>query len=396
MSAKPVAASLSNARIPWLSLAWLSGALLFGLSGLHDYAQCWRRTHRQRQRPSEAVLSVFEDAKQFIGVSRARLVLADNISSPAVAGIVRPTVLLPANIEDQLDQAQLRLVLIHELSHIKRFDVWTAWACWLFGAVHWFNPLLWLAFRKAVEDRELACDEYVLARTQDAGDYGAALLRVWETHAENRATFGVVGIFDGSSEIVRRMRRVLAYRRPTVLKSLVGGCALALAAVCTLTGQVEAPPIPQKIDAPPRVIRRKPVERPQAGIPTSNIETEFIIISVANSAIGKVLRQEPRNMYTAARDLLEKGEAKLRDVSKLSAQNGTHAYAVTLFRTDVEPVLSPDRKWVDLNASMERETTKLVFSANLPLGVQICVGSFEDLETGATAFVFVRSKLVEL
>lgn len=389
--------SAARLQVPWLSLAWLGGFLFCAALGLRAYARFWRMVRRTRRQPSSEILSLFEEARRTSGLARARLLVAESISSPAVAGLFRPAILLPADLERQLDGEQLRLVLLHELAHVRRGDVWTTWACWFLGAVHWFNPVLWLAFRKAAEDRELACDESVLARTQSAGPYGSALLRVWEARARHHATLGIVGIFDGSSEIVRRMHRILAYRRPTLWRSLLGTSVLVLLALCTLTGQTGVPPAPQETGTPPSAAQQNPAQPPPAaGILTSNIETEFIMISIANSAVDKVLTQESRNMYAAARQLLETGEAQLRDVTKLSAQNGTHVYAVTLFRTDVEPVLSPNGKSVNVNASIERKEAKLTFSADLPLDRQTCAGSFADPEMDATAFVFVRAKLIEL
>jgi beta-lactamase regulating signal transducer with metallopeptidase domain len=98
-------------------------------------------------------------------------------SSPALVGLLRPHVALPADFEQRFSAAERELILAHEQVHRDRLDnLWNLLACAL-TALHWWNPLAWWAARRMQADQELACDATVLAaRPQARADYVRALL----------------------------------------------------------------------------------------------------------------------------------------------------------------------------------------------------------------------------
>ena len=105
-------------------------------------------------------------------------------SGPAVLGIVRPRIVLPADFESRFDELERGLMLAHEAVHLRRRDnAWNLLACTMV-VVHWFNPLAWLAWRWIRFDQELSCDAAVLgdapheARPRLVQAYAAALLKV--------------------------------------------------------------------------------------------------------------------------------------------------------------------------------------------------------------------------
>ena len=116
---------------------------------------------------------------------RPALVLTDAISSPAVMGVFRPRVLIPPEVVRGCSSDELRMVLLHELAHVRRFDVAVNWIVTLLRIVHWFNPLLHYAFRRMQVEREMACDEIVLDAIAPGRerDYGLALLHIVELTA---------------------------------------------------------------------------------------------------------------------------------------------------------------------------------------------------------------------
>lgn len=83
---------------------------------------------------------------------------SEKISAPFVLGLVKPKIYLPC----QLDAQDLEYVIAHEKAHICRKDHWWKPAAFLLLTVHWFNPLMWLAFALLCRDIELACDEKVI------------------------------------------------------------------------------------------------------------------------------------------------------------------------------------------------------------------------------------------
>lgn len=147
--------------------------------------------------------------------------LADHIPSPFVLGIFRPVIYLPSD----LPEGERGYILLHERTHIRRLDHVTRALAWLAVAVHWFNPLVWLAFRLAGRDMEMSCDEAVLRRMgRDVrADYSASLLRL---SADGRLPAGPLAF--GGGEVKGRIKNVLGYKKP----AFWAGALALIAVVC--------------------------------------------------------------------------------------------------------------------------------------------------------------------
>lgn len=147
---------------------------------------------------------------------------SEKVTAPAVYGIFRPRIVLPAGCKDA------ELVILHERTHIRRGD--NLWRVLAFGiaAVHWFNPLGWVFLRLCLTDMELACDECVLGvlGADRAKAYAHALLDA----SAQRSVF--ISAF-GGAKIRTRIENILSYRKLTAL-SLAGFAALLAAVAFTL------------------------------------------------------------------------------------------------------------------------------------------------------------------
>lgn len=111
-----------------------------------------------------------------------RLLRSDRRAMPmtwtsGLPGASRPTILLPAEA-DEWPAERRRVVLLHELAHIMRRDCFTQGITQLTCALHWFNPLIWLASKRMQVERERACDDLVLAAGAKPSDYAEHLLRI--------------------------------------------------------------------------------------------------------------------------------------------------------------------------------------------------------------------------
>lgn len=131
----------------------------------------------------------------------------EGISTPFVFGVIRPRVYLPAH----LPSADRRYVLAHERAHIARKDYLVKLAGWGAVCLHWFNPLVWLAFRLMESDMEMSCDETVLRHfgADAKQDYSLALLQL---SSEERVLAGTPVAF-GERSVRSRIRNVLGWRR---------------------------------------------------------------------------------------------------------------------------------------------------------------------------------------
>jgi len=98
---------------------------------------------------------------------------------PLTCGIFRPIIILPADVEEWPLERQ-RVVLCHELAHVKRRDALMSLIADLARLLYWFNPLVWMATRALRYERERACDDYVVASGEKPSEYAGALLELSE------------------------------------------------------------------------------------------------------------------------------------------------------------------------------------------------------------------------
>ena len=150
--------------------------------------------------------------------------LSEKIASPAVYGIVKPKIILPATYKNR----DIDLVILHEKTHIRSFDnLWRVIA-FVIVAIHWFNPFCWLLLKGFLTDLELSCDERVLANlgAERAKDYASSLL-------ESRQGATVFASAFGGAKIRTRIENILSFKKLTwisfaVFVTLIGVIFYAL------------------------------------------------------------------------------------------------------------------------------------------------------------------------
>jgi len=151
-------------------------AVLFVLTySLIGYVQFMRKLRRGYIKPQHFELDILDELTK--GKFTPRLFKSIYVATPMLVGIFKPTIILP---DREYSTEQLYGILLHELTHMRRFDVLVKWLSLLACAAHWFNPLVWVARRQIDRACELACDEAVI-RNMDAysmQNYGETLIAV--------------------------------------------------------------------------------------------------------------------------------------------------------------------------------------------------------------------------
>ena len=203
----PVRPSRENKPVDRASLVpalWLSGVVVLGLSDLGQYLRL---------------------RKKLVGAVPLEqgIYWADYIDTPFVLGVFRPRIYLPSNLPAQ----ELPYILAHERHHIRRCD--HIWKLLAYGAlcIHWFDPLVWVAFVLAGKDMEMSCDEAVIRQLgpQIRGDYSASLLRL----ATGKKRIAVTPLAFGQGDTKGRVLNMAKWKKPKVWVSLL--CFLVCAAV---------------------------------------------------------------------------------------------------------------------------------------------------------------------
>ena len=153
----------------------------------------------------------------------------ETVTSPFVLGVVCPRIYLPFHLNERDADA----IIAHEKAHIKRHDHWWKPFGFLLLTLHWFNPLIWIAYVLLCRDIELACDEKVIKKLnqEQRANYSQALLAYSISHRNiniSPLAFGEVGV-------KKRVRTVLNYKKPSFWIVIVAIIVCIVVAVCFLT-----------------------------------------------------------------------------------------------------------------------------------------------------------------
>jgi beta-lactamase regulating signal transducer with metallopeptidase domain len=169
------------------------------------------------------------------GVRRqTRLLISKQIPGPVSLGFLDPVILIPCAFLGTLSDAELDHILMHELAHLQRRDDWTNLAQRLIEAVLPIQPAIyWLSHRMSLE-REMACDDWVIAATGTAKPYAASLTKVAELAQFGPAGILAAGAAGNQSQLLRRVHHMLDRTRNAAPKLLFGPLAVAVAAVAGL------------------------------------------------------------------------------------------------------------------------------------------------------------------
>lgn len=237
--------SLISKQIPWIPVIYLIGLLSLAAFAAVSYLVCLQKFHRAIP-ISNSYLEQWQKSHPLI--RKIRFCQCSGVASPLTYGIVRPVILVPEKT-DWEDTRQLDYVFLHELYHIRRFDVLLKTAAVVAVCIHWFNPLVWVMVWMFNRDLELSCDEYVI-RTNgyDArADYARTLIAM-----EERNAMPILGYseFGGNVAEERILSIMKAKPASVVSRCLSIGLTVVLGFGCMISVQAEAPSQPQPIPAP--------------------------------------------------------------------------------------------------------------------------------------------------
>jgi bla regulator protein BlaR1 len=249
MAAAPPAPE--NASV--LPILWLAGVLIAMTAGITGYRIKLQAIRAHAVAPDHVLQAEIEEARKAAGLARTPLVwLSREVESPAVSGLLRPVLLLPAGFPATFTATESRLILLHEFSHIKRYDLAQNWLLFALQALHWFNPVIWFAFARLRVDRETACDARVLALEKEdrRSDYGHALLKMQDLPTESGLRLGFLGIFENISGLKTRIVDISRHRRSHPAWQVGGSLLVMVIALFGSTRAEEAVPPAKQPETP--------------------------------------------------------------------------------------------------------------------------------------------------
>ncbi|WP_419823107.1 M56 family metallopeptidase [Anoxybacterium hadale] len=221
-----------------LMVLWIAGILILMLYNGISYIRLCR---------SLATATLFEkselteECRSLVRLGRTvRVFESDKVENPFVYGILSPKVALPASIckdHDPEGQERLKHILLHEFYHIKRWDYLLKPLAFLVLCIHWFNPVLWLAFRFFDKDMEMSCDEGVVTflSAGEKENYAVTLLNM-ALAASGQGRRSVPAFH--ANDVKERVKHIVAYKKPGRAAVLLSAAVLILCAVGLLSNPI--------------------------------------------------------------------------------------------------------------------------------------------------------------
>lgn len=295
----------------WIFVAstiWTSGAVL-GLAGLlTGLVRLRRLTSRCTAVAAGPWRELADDLARAHGLPRIALLQSAEPSVLVTFGTRRPRIVLPAGADSWTD-ARRRVVMAHEVEHIRRGD-WTMHiVAEIVRSAYWFHPLAWLACRRLRHESECACDDAVLARGVDATEYATHLLDVARHAIGRRERFASAPAIAHPSTLERRIAAMLnphRSRQPLTRQAtaLAAGAMLVIAlplTAATLT-QDAAPSLPAPaIDGAPKTIA---AVTPPATAPLAPAVRPAAAATPAVEAVEIVAQEKPASIHGTLYDQL--------------------------------------------------------------------------------------------
>ena len=267
-----------------LTLVWIVGAAVGAVRFVLRYRKSSRILKRITEECTDARLyKSLSDCCGQLGIKRRiRLRKSRFLNSPMLFGIINPLVIIP---DREFTEQQLRMVMMHELTHYKHRDLWISLIASAAQCVHWFNPAVYFIGSSIVTARELCCDESVLEMLEPEvkKDYGRLILSVIESGFNSGLAY-TTSMASTKTNLQKRLKKIVAFRPHSkafklACLMLVGSCVVS--SLTALGFEKAAEIIPEEI--------KEELEKP------INIEDVMSIVSDTGdkAAEATALPQQP-------------------------------------------------------------------------------------------------------
>lgn len=221
----------------WFLLVWIAGMLLLGIytiviSIIFNY----KVTH-SKVITDKDILNILEQCKSKINLKKSiPIIELKEVCSPAISGFINPKILIPPNFLNTINLSDFHYVFLHELCHFKRKDIILNYFIRVLCILHWFNPLIWYAFYRMRQDRELCCDATALSyiNPENTKEYGHTILNLISNLQVLPRVAGVSGMLENKSQIKKRIILIKSFKKDSYKLSVLSVIVLLLFACIML------------------------------------------------------------------------------------------------------------------------------------------------------------------
>lgn len=220
-----------------LPLVWMAGFITTLFISIFMFFTLNKQVKIKKNIECENIKFILEKSKNIMKIKTyINLVVNDDIRTPALCRLIKPTILFPNTMLD-LEDDEIKYILLHELSHYKRKDILVNYLLVLLQCIHWFNPFIWFFFKKIREDMELATDEMVVSKLNEDEykNYARTIITIIERISIVPKNIGVLAMADDKKILRKRIEMIKnsnLFKNKKKLISIIGiSCVLILGSI---------------------------------------------------------------------------------------------------------------------------------------------------------------------
>jgi beta-lactamase regulating signal transducer with metallopeptidase domain len=219
---------------------------------------------------------------------RVELRVSEKMRVPAAIGFIRPAVIIPTWTLEELPAEELKVILLHELAHLRRWDDWTNLTQKVVKALFFFHPAVWWIEGHLTLEREMACDDVVLAQTTNPKAYAKSLLSLAERVGLGKGIALAQAALGRAHQTTQRIMQILDAGRPKATR--VWKPALVLVTAMTAVATMAVPYTPDLVTFEDQ----KPSNLPMVAVSASHPESSTMGTSVIHAVEAKQRILQPR------------------------------------------------------------------------------------------------------
>lgn len=166
--------------------------------------------------------------------------ITNEINSPSLCGIINPKILIPLSMVNNIDNEEMRYIILHELCHYKRKDVLISWLGYIAKTIHWFNPIIYIGLNTMTYDCEAACDEMVLSKLNDKENlkYGNTILNVLHLINIRSTVPGTTSMVTSKKRLKDRIKFIAENKKFNYKTILLGSITIVILSSVALTNKL--------------------------------------------------------------------------------------------------------------------------------------------------------------
>lgn len=215
-----------NAIIPSV---WLIGIFIFVITFISGTFSITKRVSKNLY-IDERISNILKECKIQLHINKKiRIVLQDYKKVPSIFGIFNPAILITEKTLEE-DNATIKYIFLHELSHYKRKDILFNYCLLLVLSIHWFNPIIWFLFKKIRQDIEIATDELVSKglNQDERKQYGMVLINLLKTRIQENYTASMLCMSDEGKNMERRILMIKGKSKSIILSVIIAGIVIGV------------------------------------------------------------------------------------------------------------------------------------------------------------------------